>query len=180
MTTIDPFSFASALDESERLANPMAACFDVAGIANGLSAFLTPAIAIVTAVIVVLQYQLAARSWRLAAYDKRYPVFTEVLDYILFVRREMTMTFERLSQFKREAKNKDFLFNEEVRAFIEELYEKGRDLYADAETIKLSQGTPDESEKALILESGELKQWFKGQDDRAKQLFKQYLSIKWK
>src|SRR5437868_3755403 len=91
-------------------------CEEIAGL---LSALLTPVVAVIAVLIAVFQYRLENLKWRLALFDKRYPVYDRTMDYIAFVVREGKMTMERLVQFLRESKDKEFLFGPEVHSFLD-------------------------------------------------------------
>src|SRR2546427_1797405 len=106
----------------------MTECIDVSKIAAGLSAMLTPIIAIITALILVLQYLLAARTWRLALYDKRYPVYKSTMRYVSLIVENGAVTAAQLVLFLREARENEFLFHQEIHAFMKSLHSKGADL----------------------------------------------------
>lgn len=63
----------------------MACMIDALEISKSL---LTPTLAAVGTVILILQYRLAALRWKLDLYDKRYPVYTATMDYIANIMRE--------------------------------------------------------------------------------------------
>jgi hypothetical protein len=152
----------------------MTANIDFTQAVSALSALLTPLIAIITALILVLQYLLACRRWRLDLYDKRYPVFICTMDYIVFAAGE-EMTHERLFQFLRESKDKDFLFGTDVRSFLDGLYKRGVDLRT-TQSIYAHMPVGDERTKHVNRED-EIRKWFLDQLDIAKQLFGHYLAI---
>jgi len=154
----------------------MMACFDVTEIAGGLSALLTPVIAVVTVSILVLQYLLARRRWRLDLYDKRYPVFMSTMDYISSVVQTGGTTADRTTQFLRETKDREFLFGKEIHDFLGLLYKKGVDLWTAQETTNAPHANEDDR-KALIYEARDLKKWFGDQFEVAKRLFDPYLRI---
>jgi len=152
----------------------MIANIDFTQTVAALSALLTPLIAVITTLILILQYLLARRRWRLDLYDKRYPVFTCTMDYIVFAAGE-EMTHERLFQFLRESKDKDFLFGQDVRSFLDELYKNGVDLRT---TLSIYARMPvgDERTKHVNREA-EIRKWFLAQLEVAKQQFGRYLAI---
>jgi hypothetical protein len=144
-----------------------------------LSALLTPVVAVVAVLIAIFQYRLESLKWRLALFDKRYPVYERTMDYISFVVREARMTNERLFQFLRESKDKEFLFGNEVHSFLAELYKKGVDLRTRP---LVYQRMPDgDARTAEITREGETLKWFGDQFETAKRIFEPYLSItrKW-
>lgn len=140
-----------------------------------LSGFLTPVLAILAALIAVWQYRLASLNWRLALYDKRYPVYLSTMDYISFVIREGEMTHDRLVQFLRESRDKEFLFGTEVHSSLKDLYEKGVDLKT-TQTLyaKMREG---EQRTKHIDQENEILKWFLNQSDVANNVFRPYLGI---
>jgi hypothetical protein len=90
-----------------------------------LSGLLTPLIAIITTAILVLQYLLAKRRWRLDLYDKRYPVYLSTKEYLSFIDQTANVTHEELTKFLRNSKDKEFLFGDDVKEYLEHLYNKG-------------------------------------------------------
>lgn len=152
----------------------MIACIDLAKIASGLSALLTPIIAIITTLILIFQYLLARRRWRLDLYDKRYPVYICTMDYITSAIAE-EMTHERLFQFLRESKDKEFLFEMDVRSFLDQLYKKGVDLRTEL-AVYQHMTVGDERTRHVDREA-EIRKWFLAQLEVAKQMFGRYLAI---
>ena len=97
-------------------------------ILDTLSALLTPAIAVVTTTIVVLQYRTARQKWRLDLFDKRYPVFIATMSFIASVVQKASIKEEDLFLFVRESKDRDLLFGDEVKAHLEFMVKQGADL----------------------------------------------------
>jgi hypothetical protein len=141
-----------------------------------LSGFLTPIIAITTAIILVLQYLLAKRRWRLDLYDKRYPVYLATMEYLSLIMQKADIAQEELLKFLRNSKDKEFLFGSDVREYLNELYSKGVDLMRHT---RLTRRENVEEEKRLryIDEETELVEWFSKQSEVSKKLFGDYLTI---
>jgi hypothetical protein len=138
---------------------------------------LTGLIAIITTLILILQYRLASLRWRLALYDKRYPVFTDTMEYIASIVQTGTVTAERTSQFLHETMAKEFLFGQEIHDFLEPLFKKGVDLRTAQDIINAKAGVDEEYRKTIVYEAGDILKWFGDQLDVAKTVFEPYLRI---
>jgi hypothetical protein len=136
---------------------------------------------VLTPTVLVLQYVLARRQYRLALYDKRFPVFDKTLEYITAVHKKGITTYELTSEFKRNVVDKKFLFKKDVQDFVQQLYDNGVKLWSTAEVLKsvgpLPSGLAEESRVGFIMEVGELKNWFITQESVAKKLFEPYLRV---
>jgi hypothetical protein len=140
------------------------------------SEFLTPLIAIITGSILVLQYFLAKRRWRLDLYDKRYPVYLGTMEYISVIMRDASVSMEELIKFLRNSKDKEFLFGKEIKEFLEELYKKGTEFHTVINLLKNTSMSENKRER-LIEKQEKLLLWFKDQIDVSKKLFGKYLTI---
>ncbi len=139
------------------------------------SGFLTPVIAIITTTILVLQYYLAKRRWRLDLYDKRYPVYLASMQYLSSIARDARVTDEELFKFLRNSKDKEFLFGNDVKEHLEKLYNKGVRLNYLG---KKSEHEPVEEKRIkLVDEESDLVVWFVEQFEVSKKLFGEYLTI---
>jgi hypothetical protein len=153
----------------------MTGCIDISKIAAGLGAMLTPLIAIITVVILVLQYLLAARTWTLALYEKRYAVFRFTMEYITSVVQDTTMTADRLSRFLAQTRESEFLFHQEIDAFMKTLHSKGNDLLTTQSDIKAER---DEAQRAKYVETHrQILNWFGDQLAVATRRFGRYLRV---
>jgi hypothetical protein len=141
-----------------------------------VSAFLTPIIGVTTVTILVLQYYLARRRWRLDLYDKRYPVYLATMQYLSFILQSARVTDEELFKFLRNSKDKEFLFGKDVQQYLDELYRKGVNL--NFRTIeRQNERIEDSKRRQLIKEEHELLEWFSKQFEVSKKLFGEYLTI---
>lgn len=136
------------------------------------SAFLVPLIALVTALIFYFQYRLERQRWRLALYDKRYPVFTATMEYLGNIVGKKNITDEEMRKFLTNSKGKEFLFDEDVQQFLKELYDKGSTLRI---VVKNEEFAGDKEEHRKIVEKEV--EWFLNQFNVAITLFKKYLAI---
>jgi len=89
------------------------------------SDYLTLLIAVITVSILVLQYFLAKKRWRLDLYDKRYPVYLATMEYLSSVMQHTNATDENLFKFLRNSRDKEFLFGKDIQDHLQVLYEEG-------------------------------------------------------
>ncbi len=139
------------------------------------SALLTPMIAVIGAVIAVFQYKLARSRWRLALYDKRYPVFLSVRDYILFAVQFGQMTREGITKLVRNSIDFGFLFGDEIRDYLEELNKKGEGLKILGD--RLEKRLDDKDRDETLTQMKKITDWFWNQIEESKRLFGAYLRI---
>lgn len=95
------------------------------------TALLTPVLAVIGTWILVNQYRLERLRWKLSLYDKRYPVFLSTMKFIANIVRDHDVSNEGLMQFMRNSKDREFLFVDDVKNFMDELYKKGVDLCSE-------------------------------------------------
>ncbi len=139
------------------------------------ASLLTPVLAIVGTFIVINQYRLQRWRWRLELYDKRYPVFISTMEYISYVAQHRNVSDEVLFKFLRESKDKEFLFGDDIKNHLENLYKKGLDLQLNE--IELKPEPVGEKRNQMVRRSSELFSWFTNQFEVSKKLFGKYLAV---
>jgi hypothetical protein len=139
------------------------------------SALLTPTLAVVGAFILVNQYRLQKLRWRLDLYDKRYPVFINTMEYLSNIAQHHDVTDEVLFKFLRGSKDKEFLFGEDMKKYLEELYLKGLDLQLIE--IDLKNVPVGKKRNQMVEQSSAIFKWFIKQFDVSKRLFAKYLAV---
>ena len=140
-----------------------------------LSGLLTPMIGFVTVTILVLQYLLRNQQWRLALYDKRFPVYQFTMEYLAIIAQDGTMTYAKAIQFMRNTRQNEFLFKDEMKKYLKELYRKGLDLERNDKLLKKE--SDDQKRTKLIEKNREIFDWFNEQFNVAPVLFGKYLRI---
>jgi hypothetical protein len=140
-----------------------------------LSGFLTPIIAIITTLILFWQFRLEKNRWRLALYDKRYQIYLATMQYLSFIMQYANLTDEELFKFLRNSKDKEFLFGDDIKHYLEELYKKGNDLRL-YNTLRKNETIEEKRVKAIEKEH-ELLEWFSKQLEESKKIFGEYLTI---
>lgn len=147
-------------------------------VSHTFSDYLGMGLALNTAAIVVLQYFLARRNLALAFYDKRYPVYIEATDFIAEISNTGSLSQDRLRQFTREARDKAFLFADDVGELLIALHAHGYDLMFATEDYHAAKRSQDE--EALRFASNKLFEetnWFRQQRQQLKPLFERYLRV---
>jgi hypothetical protein len=140
-----------------------------------LSALLTPVLGVIATIVLVNQFILQKLRWRLDLWEKRYPVYLATEQYIIFAVQNAKMPMDEVFKFKRESKDKDFLFRTDVQRYLEELYQKGLEL--DNLVLHLKGVLDDDRRNKLLDEQLDLIRWFPEQFEVSKNLFGKYLRI---
>jgi|ERR1043166_7759040 hypothetical protein len=140
-----------------------------------LSSLMTPLLGIIGAIILILQYTLSKRRWRLDLYDKRYPAYLGTMELIAAVTQRGNISDDELRKFARGSSDKEFLFGEEIQVFMKTLHDKA----VDIQTLNLELDACDTEieRKRLIRNRSQLCKWFGDQFQSARKLFGEYLSI---
>jgi hypothetical protein len=142
------------------------------------SALLTPVIAGITVYIARQQWKTNHKQWetnhnklKLDLYERRLKIYEEVWKFISLIIRDGNVTTKELQEFYSATMEADFLFGDEIREYINEIYKHGIDLRLWS--IKIKDQNNDE---AADKENQELI-WFYQQLEPAKKRFKEYLHI---
>ena len=139
---------------------------------------LTPLIAIIAVYIACQQYKINRARLNNELYERRITIFKAVMKFISEVIQNVSPDIITLSQFYADTGEADFLFESDIRQYIDTLYENGRKLGKLADQLSPaddSSGLPKVNEG--IKEKWELFNWFSDELPNAKKLFKRYLSI---
>ena len=136
----------------------------------------TAAIALLAAVVAAAQYSLSRRQWLLGLYEKRYPVFSGTMRFVVLSFRERRVTDERRKSFQVESWEHRFLFGRDVARHVDELMSKGTRLMEVEEKRRKQDGTQEEL-VALAEEEGTLVEYFGQQREATVRLFRRYLEV---
>src|SRR3972149_5559414 len=90
-----------------------------------LSGLLTPLIGVIATAIIIMQYFLQRDRWKLDLFDKRYPIYVSTKKYIAKIVQEAKVTYLDLDEFLRLTKDSEFLFGNDVNAYLKLLYMQG-------------------------------------------------------
>jgi len=141
-----------------------------------LSALLTPAIAVLGAIILILQYCLSRLKWKLDLYDKRYPYYRSALEYIEYVCVYDDIDDKVISEFKNSSKYHDLLFGDEITTYLDLLYKQG--IQFQIQIKRANKLTKNVERNNAITKKEEIGDWFSKQPKEARILFGKYLRIK--
>ncbi|MEW5957573.1 MAG: hypothetical protein AB1801_07610 [Chloroflexota bacterium] len=141
-----------------------------------LSGLLTPVIAVVTAYIAYRQYKNDNERLKRDLYEKRYGIYSNLMETIALVVQEANVDMKTLINFKKSTREAYFLFGDDISSYLDEIYQKGLKL----QTInKVLDGNLPVGEKRnqLADQDADLMTWFAAQFDVARVKFSRYLSL---
>ncbi len=155
---------------------------DIKSLVEGLSAGLTPVIAV--AMVYIAYQQWRTNKSRLAheLYDRRLGVFKAVKDFYGEIGTAGTTEYGMVMKFNAATAETEFLFGDEIGEHIEELYKKGMQLASLQEKMYPSSGEPGlpvGAERSKVAEEhSKLLLWFL-QDGIAetRERFRKYLAV---
>lgn len=132
--------------------------------AQVFSAAFTAVIALVTTTILVQQHLLARRKLRHELYDRRFAVYNALMGFLsLVIEGGGQISVEALYKFKADTNQAFFLFDRDVREYLDEVYGRAVELRR--------------KQKKAEEDSDDLK-WFGGQFDKSRGKFAKYLMLK--
>jgi len=139
------------------------------------AALLTPLIGVIGAVVLINQYRLQRFRWRLALYDKRYPVYLATKEFLIGIMARHNVSNDELYNFLRNSKDKEFLFGKDVKEYLEQLYLKGLDLQTVEKEV--DQHPVGDERTNLVHQSSVIFKWFRGQYESVDKVFGEYLTV---
>ncbi len=136
-------------------------------------------IAAAVAFIAYQQYMLAKFNTRRELYNRRIPIFKSVMKYISKVIIDTDINKDDGFQLLKETSETNFLFEPDVKNFIDELYKKGIELNKTNKKMEylLKKDSNDKEYQKYCLENKELLLWFSEQFKEADKIFGKYLRI---
>ncbi len=144
-----------------------------------LQGLLTPVIGLTALYIAWQQWKGNKFKLVLDRYERRLRVYQNVVALLLLVQRDFKPEIGDLQKFRSDTAEADFLFEPEISAYLDELFERGWKLCcANKEYRDMFQPIPPgyDHEK-VVTEMHEQEIWFTDQFAAAKQKFKKYLDI---
>jgi hypothetical protein len=155
---------------------------DINSFIEGLSAALTPVIAVVATYIMYQQWRTNKGRLNHELYERRFTVFKAVKAFYEDIGTAGTAKYGMVMKFNAAAAETEFLFGDEITEHIEELYKKGMDLASLQEKMYPSSGgsgLPVGPERSRVAEEhSKLVLWFL-QDGIAetRKRFRKYLAV---
>lgn len=141
-----------------------------------LQGALTLVIAFVAVQIARQQAKTDRTRLRLETYDRKLHVWEEVRKVLGIVTRDANISTDELGTFMRATAEADFLFDEEIPKYLEEMYRRGLKLWSANKRYDQTLETPQFDPKVVEESNAELG-WFTEQYKVALEKFKKYLSI---
>jgi hypothetical protein len=146
-----------------------------------LSGTLTPLIAIIAIYIAIQQFRLEAIKFRLETYERRLAIFRIVRSFIMSIVREAKVDLESCIKFNSDTAEAVFLFEKDVREYIDKLYREGirlMDLGQMLYPVNSSSGLPVGPERSKAsAEQSEIVKWFNDQRGLSEELFRKHIGI---
>jgi hypothetical protein len=121
---------------------------------------------ICVAVIAYGQYRIEKDKVKLELYRKRYDIYIKVQEFIAIIVGNNYCTTENLQMFLRDTREVEFLFNQDIVNYLDEMYKKG---VAMRDTYNLETRDPDSFY--------EIQDWFGHQFKESIKKFKPYLDF---
>lgn len=148
-------------------------------IAELSKALLTPVIAIVATYIAWQQWKTNRLKFHLDLYDRRLKVYEEVRQILSIIARDAVASYDDLLKFKRAVSEADFLFDPDIPAYIEEIYQRGVKLqYWSGEYRDYTQPIPEGYDHQKVCDGMHAELiWLSVQFDPAHEKFKKYLNV---
>ncbi len=161
----------------------MLECFDMnpREIIDLLSAALTSVTAVMVVWIAYRQWKTDELRRRHETYEQRLRVYEAVQLYLVHIEQDAKVDLPQIVQMCAEASECTFLFGEEVQDYIDLLRQKGlklRSLHSQLYAPDGSSNLPDGEERNRgVEEEKKLLDWFIGQRDESRRLFRRHMGI---
>lgn len=139
------------------------------------SALLTPLLGVIGTIVLINQHRIERYKWRLALYEKRFAVYKSTRDFLDDIKSKASVNNDELFAFNHDSRDMVFLFGDEVKMHLDNLFYKAVDLNTIGSQMK-SQGEGERLNE-LVKDSGELFKWFMKQHDITRDLFAEYLKV---
>lgn len=145
---------------------------------NLASALLAPITAIFLTWLAYKDYQTKTEQFKLGLYDRRYKIYKAVENLLRNIMMNGRPDQKSISEFVADTNEREFLFDNEITKYIDELRSKAihlQHLERKLSDINIPIG---EERNKLADENYNLSGWFGDQFDVSKNLFKKYLGFK--
>jgi hypothetical protein len=140
---------------------------------------LTPVIGGVAVYIAWQQYQSNSAKLQLDTYDRRLRIYQELLDLLRAVMRNADASWDDLGKFARGTAEADFLFGDDISAYLREVYSRCLKLrQANQQYRDYTQEIPPGYDHTKVVdEKHAALNWLMKQDEIAKNKFRPHLRI---
>lgn len=125
--------------------------------------------------IAIFQYRLERQRWKLALFDKRYPIFDHTMAFVAGVVSGGTAKDTNLNAFLRDTKDGALLFGPDVSNYLRMLYSKAVDLRTHTAVME---PLPIGEERSRHVQAiHDLNVWFGDQLEEIRRVFSEYIEI---
>ncbi len=142
-----------------------------------LSALLTPAIAIVVALILYQQLRLEKRRHKLEAYNRRLDIYKAVIRFVSVATAHARVDEQHLAELSRGTFVAPMLFDDEVVGYVQEIRKNGISLMTSGQQMESLQQNDDRRSQA-VEQNHEALTWLGEQYEAAESLFRKKMGIK--
>jgi hypothetical protein len=145
-----------------------------------LQALLTPTVACITVWIAYRQWQDNHLRLKRENYERSLKVYQEIVKMLQLVCRDFDPQFDDLLSFSAATAEAPFLFQEEIPAYIDEIFEQGTVLNTANFIYKAGTASSPRDPDAFmeaIEDKGRIEKWFTDQFSVAEEKFKVYLHV---
>jgi hypothetical protein len=148
-----------------------------------LGGLLTPVVASLALYIAWQQHRTARDKVKLDLFDRRYRVYRGLMDLFAAVAADGTVSDEGLGKFYRKTDQKRFIFDADIRDYLDEVRQKVvklRQAHRVLAGASTSGGPPVHHDFVMgaSASQAELLSWFEDEIDRAGRKFEPYLGFK--
>jgi len=126
--------------------------------------------------ILIKQYSLDKKKFRLEHFDSRYQIYVRTMDYLSSIVANATTTANEMLDFRKETSDVIIFFNDEIQTYVEEIYKKANSLRYCTTMTKNGNLEHDKQVK-FASDEFELMTWFGNQFSICENLFVKYLKI---
>lgn len=144
-----------------------------------LQGLLTPVIGVTTAYIAWQQWKMNRQKSILDRYERRLKIYQRIVEMIRLIAKDFKPDIQDLLKFSADTAEADFLFEEEIPTYINEIFKHGVSLNtANFEYRDFTQPIPAGYDHQKVVDALTTEEkWFVEQLPIAKKKFKKYLDI---
>jgi hypothetical protein len=127
-----------------------------------------------------LQRETNEKRWKHERYERRLKVYQEVREILSLVISSAHPDIKDLRAFRLATAEADFIYGDDVQKYIEEIFKKGFQLYTANQHYRdatMKPHPPGYDHDAVVDRMTKALEWFDGQFDHARELFRPYLDI---
>jgi hypothetical protein len=125
-----------------------------------------------------VQHRLERSRTKWERYARIHNIYRKIVEFISDMSSYDQRTHDRSRQFLQETREAEFLIGTKVREFIDELYRESVTLETHTKQWLAMDGNTDHPEFQLhVTEMQKSEKWFRGQSERAKEIFFPMLNL---